>query len=62
MQGGRAELEAAAARYAISDALLSLAEVAAPEDEDLAFQIAVGRLEMEAVCLRANGFCAHGPK
>ncbi len=39
---GRAELEIAAARYAVSDALLSLAEVAAPDDEDLAYQMAVG--------------------
>jgi hypothetical protein len=43
LEGGRAELEAAAARYALSDAMLSLAEAAAPEDEDLAYQMAVGK-------------------
>lgn len=42
LDGKRAELEAAAARYALSDAMLSLAEAAAPDDEDLAYQMAVG--------------------
>lgn len=42
LEGGRSELENAVARFALSDALLTLAEVAAPEDEELAYQMAVG--------------------
>lgn len=49
LEGGRAELEAAAARYALSDAMLSLAEVAAPEDEELVYQLAVGEAVSVAV-------------
>jgi hypothetical protein len=41
LTGGRAELEQAAARYLISDALISVAEAATADDE-LTFQVAVG--------------------